>query len=155
MKQSLLVAALLTALTPGVSAAPAAPGPAALAPASAASLAPVLEVCRLPGSLSEYSGKPIAIPAGTVFSADAFDDAAGGALDPGSGAQLKVATTASVAIAAAKFCVDAPVKPLGGAGAGALHAALGRMFIATSAGVQHIDATSFDNIYGLLLRQPS
>lgn len=153
MKQSLLVAAVLTALAPGASAAPAAPASAALAPASAASRAPVLEICRLPGSLSQYSRQPIAIPAGTVFGADAFDDDVGAALDPRPAAPLELATTASVAIAAAKFCVDAPVKPLGGAGAGALHAALGRMFVAAG-GLQQVDAAGFDNIYGLL-QQPS
>lgn len=146
MGRKLLLAAILAALPPGAWAAPSVPS---ATPAAAANDVK-LEICRLPGSLSEYSGKAIVVAAGAVFTTDAFDDDIGATSDLLQDAPLKVVTTAPISISADKFCVDAPIKPLGGVSEGALHAALGRMFVASSAAVQQVDAGALDRIYGLL-----
>jgi hypothetical protein len=149
MGRKLLLAAILAALPPGAWAAPSVPSVPSATPAAAANDVK-LEICRLPGSLSEYSGKAIVVAAGAVFTTDAFDDDIGATSDLLQDAPLKVVTTAPVSISADKFCVDAPIKPLGGVSESALHAALGRMFVASSAGVQQVDAGALDRIYGLL-----
>jgi len=149
MGRTLLLAAILAALPPGAWAAPAVPSVPSAMPAAAANDVK-LEICRLPGSLSEYSGKAIVVAAGAVFTTDAFDDDIGATSDLLQDAPLKVVTTAPVSISADKFCVDASIKPLGGVSESALHAALGRMFVASSAGVQQVDASALDRIYGLL-----
>ena len=149
MGRELLLAAILAALPPGARAAPSVPSvPSATSAAAADDVK--LEICRLPGSLSEYSGKAIVVAAGAVFTSDAFDDDIGATSDLLQDAPLKVVTTTPVSISADKFCVDAPIKPLGGVSESALHAALGRMFVASSAGVQQVDAGALDRIYGLL-----
>jgi hypothetical protein len=149
MGRNLLLAAILAALPPGAWAAPVVPAVPS-ATTAAASNDVTLEICRLPGSLSEYSGKAIVVAAGAVFTTDAFDDDIGATSDLLQDAPLKVVTTAPVSISADRFCVDAPIKPLGGVSESALHAALGRMFVASSAGVQQVDAGALDRIYGLL-----
>jgi hypothetical protein len=149
MGRKLLLAAILAALPPGAWAAPLVPSVPSATPAAAANDVK-LEICRLPGSLSEYSGKAIVVAAGAVFTTDAFDDDIGATSDLLQDAPLKVVTTAPVSISADKFCVDATIKPLGGVSDSALHAALGRMFVASSAGVQQVDAGALDRIYGLL-----
>jgi hypothetical protein len=150
MGRKLLLAAILVALPPGAWAAPALPAVPSATTAAGANDGIKLEICRLPGSLSEYSGKAIVVAAGAVFTTDAFDDDIGATSDLLQDAPLKVVTTAPASISADKFCVDAPIKPLGGVGDSALHAALGRMFVASSAGVQQVDAGALDRIYGLL-----
>jgi hypothetical protein len=149
MGRKLLLAAILAALPPGAWAAPAVPSVPSATTAAAANDVK-LEICRLPGSLSEYSGKAIDVAAGAVFIADAFDDDIGATSDLLQDAPLQVVTTAAVSISADKFCVDAPIKPLGGVSQSALDTALGRMFVASSAGVQQVDASALDRIYGLL-----
>ncbi len=150
MGRKLLLAAILAALPPGARAAPVVPSVPATTTAADASKDVKLEICRLPGSLSAYSGKAIVVAAGAVFTTDAFDDDIGATSDLLQDAPMKVVTTAPASISADKFCVDAPIKPLGGVSESALHAALGRMFVASSAGVQQVDANALDRIYGLL-----
>ena len=149
MGRKLLLAAILAALPPGAWAAPVVPAVPSATTAAAANDVK-LEICRLPGSLSEYSGKAIVVAAGAVFTTDAFDDDIGATSDLLQDVPLKVVTTDPVSISADKFCVDASIKPLGGVSESALNAALGRMFVASSAGVQQVDASALDRLYGLL-----
>jgi hypothetical protein len=145
-RKSLCLAALLAAMAPGAARAGAAT--AALPAPAAASI--TLEICRLPGSLGENSGPDIDIPAGVTFTADAFDDLVNPDRraddDPSS---LQVVTTAPASLGPDKFCVHAPVKPVGDVQPGAIAAALGRMFVATGGGA---DSGALDDLYGLLRR---
>jgi hypothetical protein len=137
MRQLLLTSACLAALA------------LVAAPARAAPEGGVaLEICRLPGSLSEYSGKAIDLPAGMIFATDDSDNIIGSdfAQSPKS-APLKVVTSAPVSLGADKFCADAPIKPLAPA---AVQRALGRLFVATGGDLRQGDSAAFDAIYGVL-----
>lgn len=143
MRSTLLILTLFAAL--------AASGLAgAAAPAAAAGVE--LEICRLPGSLAEYSGTVINIPAGTTFTDEVFD-LGDGTPAPG-GAPVDVMTTAPVALAASAFCVRVPVKPVTPADGAALPESFGRMFVAGGNGAAN-DGHVFDRIYGLLRNSQS
>jgi hypothetical protein len=143
MQQKALFTTVLAGLALSGFAAAAAPSPSS---PSAAGVQ--LEICRLPGSLSEYSGKEVDIPAGTTFAEDLFqeDD---GVLPAASQPSVRVVTTAPVALAASAFCVRAPVRPLAPAAAAALQASFGRMFVVAGKRA-HGASGVLDRIYGLL-----
>jgi hypothetical protein len=137
MRQLLLTSACLAALAIPIAAAQASPGGGV-----------ALEICRLPGALSEYSGKAIELPAGMIFATDDSDEAIGSDFDASSkDPPLKVVTSAPVSLGASKFCVDAPIKPLAPA---AVQRALGRMFVATGGTLGRGDTATLDAIYGVL-----
>ena len=143
MRRSRLFFALLAALGPGAQTARADPPVAA---------GMDLEICRLPGTPSEYSDREIDIPAGTVFAA--ADIAIGDASAPGPAAApaVGVITAAPVAIAAAAFCARAPIRPANPAADGAVRARVGTMFLPRgSGGVRPaLAARALDTVYGLL-----
>ena len=121
------------------------------APALAADPPPAggleLEICRLPGVPSEYSGREIDIPAGVAFSqASGLDDVA--APQPAA-PPIRVTLAAPAAIPASAFCVRAPIRPADPAQDHALHARVGDMFWVTS-GMPGMAPGSLDAIYRLL-----
>jgi hypothetical protein len=111
-----------------------------------------IEICRLPGSPSEYSDQEIDIPAGTVFAA--ADIAVGDATAPDSAAasSVGVITAAPVAIAAAAFCARAPIRLADPAEEGEVHARIGSMLLPLgSGGIRAAPAArALDAVYGLL-----
>jgi hypothetical protein len=144
IRQAMQQKALFTTVLAGL----ALSGFAAAAAPSSAAAGVRLEICRLPGSLSEYSGKEVDIPAGTTFAEDLFqeDD---GVLPAASQPSVRVVTTAPVALAASAFCVRAPIRPLAPAAAAALQASFGRMFVVAGKRA-HGASGVLDRIYGLL-----
>jgi hypothetical protein len=139
LRSTLLLSALFAAL--------AASGPAGAAALTAGGgdAGVELEICRLPGSLSEYSGKEISIPAGTTFTDEVFD--LGGAAERS--APINVMTTAPAALAASAFCVRVPVKPVTPADGAALSQSFGHMFVAGGTSAVRAGRV-FDRVYGLL-----
>jgi hypothetical protein len=135
MRQPLLLPFLFLALAP---AAHAADSPAGLE----------LEICRLPGMPAEYSGHAIDIPAGIAFSATTgIPDAADPAQAPVP--PVTVTLTAPATIAAAGFCVRAPIAPGDTVSARALGGHVGDMF-QVSRGLPGTAHGTLDTIYGLL-----
>lgn len=145
LRATLSLPTLLAAL---LLSAPAVPAALSADTRAGAAAGVTLEICRLPGSLDEYSGEVIRIPAGTTFSDDVFDPE--DSTESSGGGPVSVATTAPVSLGASAFCVRVPVRPLTPADGTELQSSFGRMFVANGKGARVAVGRVFNRVYGLL-----